>query len=126
MILRNYIHTLTLGALLAPGLVLAQEEGIGATDFINSTSLWVAVVVGIVAGILVLRNARKIGGGVLQKVYNFFGVGMLLVVAGFFVVVIPVWASPFVIMRTHDFLFIIGFGVMAYGAKLILKAAGIR
>lgn len=117
-------YTLALVAsFLVPALVLAQENV--TLTFVNSASLWIAIVVGFIAAGMVFRNAQKIGGGSLQKVYNFFASGMFLVVLGFFSVVVPSWAPTFVIMRTHDILFIIGFAAMAYGASKMLSDAGL-
>ena len=110
-------------ALLAlPTMALAQEAD-GSVSFVNSISLWIAIIVGLIASFMVLTYAKKIGGGVLQKVYYLFGAGMLLVVLGFLAVVVPPWASMFVIMRTHDALFIVGMGLMAFGGGKLLKAA---
>ena len=74
---------------------------------------------------MVLSNAKKIGGGVLAKVYYHFGIGMLAVVVGFLAVVVPPWSSPTVIMRTHDILFVVGYAIMAIGARKMLVAAGL-
>lgn len=111
-----------------PLLARAQEDmsGVAPGTFVNSIALWIAVGIGFIASFLVFRNAHKIGGGTLGKVYYHFGFGMLLVVLGFFVVVIPAWAEDVIIMRTHDVLFIAGYLVMAFGAQKILTAAGIK
>ena len=118
------IFLVLVGFLGTPLWVWAQEEGASGTTFVNSVALWIAVAVGVTASVMVLRNAQKIGGGTLGQVYTMFGIGMLLVVIGFFVVVIPPWAAPAVIMRTHDLLFVAGYAVMSVGARKILTAAG--
>lgn len=126
----KYLYTGFIFPLLAlfvtlPQVAGAQESGANLS-FVNSASLWIAVIVGVIASLLVLRNAKVIGKSMLAHVYTLFGIGMLLVVLGFVAVVVPPWAEGFVIMRTHDVLFIIGFALMAYGAGRMLKAAGLR
>jgi len=111
--------SISLASLLTPALAFAQEEG--DIDFINSFELWIALAVGVLATVIVLRNAHKIGKSSLQKVYYFFGFGMLLTVFGFLSVVIPLWTDPFIIMRVHNVLFIVAFGLMAYGASKMLS-----
>ena len=102
------------------------QEGVDTNTFVNSLPLWIAVIVGIVASMMVLANAKKIGKSELSKVYNCFGIGMLLVVLGFLAVVVKPWAAPSVIMRTHDVLFVLGYVIMAFGAGRMLKAAGLK
>lgn len=109
--------------LASPIIALAQEEGASADSFVNSLSLWLAVVVGVVASIMVLMNAQWMKGGAFGSALTYFGIGMFLVVGGFFAVVIPAWASEGVIMRVHDVMFIIGYVVMAIGARKIVRAA---
>ena len=64
--------------------------------------------------------------GVGQSQLCYFGVGMFIIVLGFFAIVIPAWAPHFIIMRVHDLFFIIGYAVMMYGAKQMLIAAGLK
>lgn len=95
--------------------------------FANSFSVGVAILVGILANFLVFFNAKKIGGGALAKVYNYFGLGMLFNLSGFAVAALaPTWAPVLVSFRAQDILFILGFTAMAVGAKKILDAAGLK
>lgn len=95
--------------------------------FANSFSIGLAILVGVLANFLVFTNARKIGGGALAKVYNYFGVGMLFNLGGF---VISSWSTPWIpwltTFRVPDILFILGYTAMAVGAKKILDAAGLK
>lgn len=110
------------GTLTIPQLALGAEH----TDtfgFANSISLWIAIVVGVATSV---RNARRIGGRVLASMYTYFGISMVLVVLGFFAIVIPVWAPSFLVGRVHDVLFIVGYAIMAIGTKKILTASGLK
>ncbi|MDO8495241.1 MAG: hypothetical protein Q7S32_01785 [bacterium] len=96
-------------------------------SFANSFSAGIALVVGILANCLVFINARKIGGGALATVYNYFGIGMLFNLAGFAISIMPIdWVPLLTSFRAHDILFIIGYTAMAVGAKKILDAAGLK
>jgi len=101
-------------------------QGISGESFSGSMSLWVAVAIGIIAGVVILRNAHKIGPSLLRNVYNAFGIGMLLVVLALVAVVIPSWATDLVVARIHDVLLILGFGFMASGAGRMLTAVGLK
>ena len=128
----NYIYKsfilVPLFILVFPVLLFAQEEasGVSSATFVNSMALWIAVGVGFIATFLVFRNAKKIGGGTLGKVYYHFGAGMFLVVLGFLAVVVPPWAEESIVMRTHDVLFVLGYLVMAFGAQKILTVLEIK
>jgi hypothetical protein len=96
-------------------------------SFANSFSSGIALVVGVLASTLVFVNAKKIGGGTLARVYNYFGIGMLFNLAGFAISIMPTpWAQFLTSFRVHDSLFIIGYTAMAVGAKKILDAAGLK
>lgn len=96
-------------------------------SFANSFSVGMAILVGILANFLVFVNAKKIGGGALAKVYNYFGLGMLFNLAGFAVSSLPSsWAPLLAVFRARDIFFIIGYTAMAVGAKKILDAAGLK
>lgn len=111
----------TLFLLMSPIVVLADELHVDESDkFIHDISLWGAIVVGFIATAMVLNYARKIGGGVLQKVYCHFGFGMLFVVLGFLVMVLPAWS---ITAKIHDVFFALGMIIMAIGARKLLKAA---
>ena len=95
-------------------------------SLINYFSVGFAVLVGVLANFLVFHNAKKIGGGALAKVYNFFGIGMLFNLAGFVIAAFPQQLPEIISLRIPDFLFILGYTAMAVGAKKILDAAGIK
>jgi len=119
--MRGLVGLASVILLSTPMVAAAQEESTGASSFVNSLSLWGAVIIGIIASVMVLANSRKMKGGIFGSVLVWFGAGMLVVVLGFLVVVVPPWAPMAVIMRTHDIAFIIGYLFMAYGAKQLLN-----
>jgi len=116
----------------APLLVFA-EDGVGAATFVNSLSLWIAVSVGAVASALSFAFGRQLSkkgfgliGEIFGKAIDYFSAGMFIVMSGFFAVVVPPWSSPFVIMRVHDFLSIIGYITMLFGARQLWKLTQIH
>jgi hypothetical protein len=118
--MKTIIKLIPISLMFLPIVTSAQEQG--NINFENSGSLWVAVIFGLVASIMVLTYAQKIGGGVLQKVYYSFGVGMLFVVLGLLTILLPSWGLDYVVKGTHDILFVIGMALMAFGAGKLLEA----
>lgn len=96
------------------------------TDDITILIMWFAVVIGIIASLMVLHSAHTIGSGAIRGVYNRFGVGMFIIVAALVAVAAPQWAPPIVIVQVHAGLIILGFTIMAFGARRLLKIAGLR
>lgn len=121
--MKRIVQAATIGAaIFAPFTAFAQEDAMDSYSFVNSLSLWGAVIIGLVASIMVLMNAKKMQGGMFGGVLKYFGIGMFLVVLGFLAVVVPPWADGNVIMRVHDLAFVIGYIFMAMGAKKLLAA----
>jgi len=104
---------------LLPFVSLAQEVGAGPATFNKSYTLWIAIIIGIIASLMVLSNAQKLGG-TIAKVLWLFGIGMLFVVVGFLSVVI-VWAPEGTQKIVHDFLFILGYVLMAIGGSRLYR-----
>jgi len=92
-----------------------------ASNFVSELSLWLAIVIGLTASILVLRAAHKMGGGLFGSVLNFMGVGMIIVVAGTLSVVLSVWLPGAWINLIHTVLFSVGFISMVIGANKLFK-----
>lgn len=119
----SYIPTVVLVALVVvPVFAHAASE----VALFPSLTLWVASAIGFLTSCAVLYSAQRIGGGALQKVYRYFGLGMLVVVLATVAVALPAWAAPDVVSQTHDLLFVIGFGTMAYGAQHLLRVVGLN
>lgn len=89
-------------------------------EFAGPAIVWIAILIGFGATILVLRNARSMKGGVFEKVLNLFGLGMLLVLVGLFIVAVPRWSDSIYSGIARDVLFALGYLSMAYGAKRLL------
>ena len=110
--------------LVAP--VMAQEE-VGPATFKYSPTLIIAVIVGLVASVVTLYNSRMLAED-LKTSYAFFGIGMLLVVVGFIVVVFPIVPTANLAKLLHDIAFIIGYAFMLFAswkfAKIVSKLKG--
>lgn len=104
----------------------AHAGGVKALVAREDFFIWIAIFIGLLTSFAVFQSANRIGGGALRRVYLYFGVGMLLVTVGLVSVAVPAWSSPYIVMRVHDLLFVAGFGVMAYGARQMLVAAGME
>ena len=92
-----------------------------ASDFSSTLLLWVSILIGVIASVLVLRSAGKMGGGLFGSVLNFFGYGMIMVVAGSVLKAVSPWVlSPFIDLG-HTIFFSLGFILMVLGANKLLK-----
>lgn len=106
-----------------PGLALGEEiPSAGPATFAGSYTLWIAIILGFVASLMTWYYGRSMAGSRIGKILKSFGVGMLLVVLGFLVVVIP-WTTPDIQKITHDLLFILGYIFMLFGVLKIKKLA---
>src|SRR3989344_4395014 len=71
---------------------IAQEAG--PTTFAGSYTLWIAIVIGLVASILTFRYAIQMKGSTVGQILNLFGFGMFVVVLGFLSVVVAWGEAP--------------------------------
>ncbi len=92
-----------------------------ASNFVNNLSLWLAIVIGFVASVLVLKAAHKMGGGLFGSVLNFMGVGMIMVVVGTLSVVFSTWLPKAWLTLIHSVLFSAGYICMVIGANKLFK-----
>ena len=97
---------------------IAQEAG--PTTFAGSYTLWIAIVIGLVASILTFRYAIQMKGSTVGQILNLFGFGMFVVVLGFLSVVVA-WADAPTQKIVHDLLFILGYILMLVGASRIRR-----
>lgn len=107
-----------------PFLTQARVDYVPADSFslsMNSLALWLAVAVAVIATASVFWDAKRIQGGVLGQVYTYFGVGMLLILAGFIVLIIKPLNINLVFLSLHDIFYIIGYLIVAIGAKKIIS-----
>lgn len=113
---------------LLPLSVLAQRwetvpnDEIGyASAFAGNFSLLLSIVIGVIATFLVLRSARKLGGGLFGQVLNYVCAGMLLIVAGTAATAASPWFSDLWINLTSTAFFALGYIFMVIGANKLLK-----
>ncbi len=104
--------------LLLPTMTMAQDTA-GPSTFQGSYSLWGAIGIGVIATVITLFNAMKLGGAISKALW-FFGLGMLLVVVGFLSVVVA-WAPEATQMVVHDSLFIVGYILMTLGGTSLYR-----
>lgn len=91
------------------------------SNFAGSFSSWMGIAIGIIATVLVLRSAGKMGGGLFGKVLNLMGLGMGLVTLGSLSVVAASWVPASFVALSHTVLFSLGFVLMVLGANKMLK-----
>ncbi len=103
------ILTVLLAWLLIP---VASAQSM-TPEFVGSSLLVLAVIVGLASAAIIMYNALRMQGE-LQAVLAFFGAGLTLIVIGFISVVIPPWASASTIQMVHDLSFLLGCGLMGY------------
>lgn len=104
---------------VTPLLSYAQEAEAGPSTFNGSYTLWTAILIGIIASLLTLVNAQKLGGAISQVLW-FLGGGMAFVVLGFLSVVLA-WAPEGTQAIVHDILFIIGYIMMTLGGLRLYR-----
>lgn len=120
---------LNLVAFFSPATVLAQSRDVPlasdsvayASVFAGDFSLLLSIVIGVIATFLVLRAAKKLGGGLFGIVLNYIGIGMLFVVLGTLFAVADQWFGGFWPNIISTALFALGYIFMVLGANRLLK-----
>lgn len=92
-----------------------------ASDFTGNLSLWLAILIGIIASILVLRAAKRMGGGLFGAVLNLIGIGMFLAVVGTIFIALPPILPATLFKLGYTVFFSTGFICMVLGANKLLK-----
>ena len=92
-----------------------------ASSFTGSLSLWVSILIAIIASVLVLRAAHKMGGGLFGTVLNLIGIGMLLVAIGTIAIALSPWFPENILSLTHTAFFSLGYICVVLGANKLLK-----
>lgn len=92
-----------------------------ASVFIGNFSVLLSILIGIVASILVLRAAKRMGGGLFGSVLNYIGSGMVLIVFATISVVgggsfLGVWSD-----LASTVFFVTGYIFMVLGANKLFK-----
>jgi ABC-type spermidine/putrescine transport system permease subunit II len=91
------------------------------SSFVGSFSSWLGIAIGIIASILVLRSAHKMGGGLFGTVLNLIGSGMVMVVLGTLSLYVSSWFPAGYATLTQTVLFSLGYILMVLGANKMLK-----
>lgn len=114
---------------LAPLFALAQEansaifndEVAYASVFVSNFSLLLSTLIGAIATYLVLRAAKRLGGGLFGLVLNYMGVGMLLAVIGTISAFSNPWFAGFWQNIVSTTAFALGYIFMVVGANRLFK-----
>lgn len=113
------------GAILIPQIASANfldgDAFLLASLFAQDFSLWISIVIGVTASIMVFRSAKRMGGGLFEQVLNYFGLGMLLVVIGFIFTALSAWIPKDMVTWAHTIFFSIGYINMVLGANKLMK-----
>jgi hypothetical protein len=115
-----------LSLLSVPHAAHAQASIAGSHFMIHILPVAIAVLFGLIASLMVIQSARKIGTGVLASVYTYLGIGMFLIVVSLSLDLATTrMLSDFIISRAQDLLYVVGFAAMAYGANKLLQDVGL-
>lgn len=107
---------------LAPGALAfaADMDNAGPTTFVGSYTLWIAIIIGVIASLWAIYFSFQMSGSTIGRILQLVGFGMLVVVLGFLAVVLP-WAPAGTQKIVHDLLFILGYALMLAGVVRIKK-----
>jgi hypothetical protein len=92
-----------------------------ASVFAGNFSLLLSIIIGIIATFLVLRSAKKLGGGLFGMVLNYMGIGMSFIVFGTIFSIIGPWLAGFWLNIVSIACFAMGYIFMVIGANKLLK-----
>lgn len=92
-----------------------------ASVFAGNLSMLLSIIIGVVAMVLVLRAAKKLGGGLFGSVLNYIGSGMALIVLATISIIVgePIlgpWANI-----TNVVCFVMGYVFIVLGANKLFK-----
>lgn len=111
-------------SLLLPSVLFAQTTPASysnAYSILNMYSFISVVAIGVITSTIVLINAKKMGGGVFGDALGYFGIGMLVVLAGIVVSLgIAIFSKQSMGILGNIF-YIIGYVLMAIAADKIRK-----
>lgn len=98
----------------------ADMENASPATFAGSYTLWIAIIIGIIASFLAIYFSFQMSGSTVGRILQLIGFGMFVVVLGFLSVVLP-WAPAGTQKIVHDLLFILGYSLMLAGVVRIKK-----
>jgi len=107
-----------------PVVSMAQGQYVdysGAYSILNMYSFASVLLVGAITSIIVLINAKKMSGGIFGDALGYFGVGMLVMLAGITVSLGVAIFSKETIGIVGNLFYIIGYILMAIAADKIRR-----
>lgn len=111
-------------SLLFPFISFAQEVSVDYSStysILNMYSFVSVILVGIITSIIVLRNAKKMSGGIFGDALGYFGVGMLVMLAGIGVSLGVAILSKETVGMIGNIFYITGYVLMAIAADKIRR-----
>ncbi len=111
-----------ISGLLLPGVLFAQESYVDYSNtysILNMYSFLSVIVIGAITSIIVLMNAKKMSGGIFGEALGYFGVGMLVMLAGITVSLGFALFSEQSLGVVGNMFYIIGYVLMAVAADKI-------
>ncbi len=111
-------------SLFMPSVLFAEVSSSGYSNayfILNMYSFLSVLIIGIITSVIVLINARKMSGGIFGDALGYFGVGMLVMLAGIVVSLGVAMFSGQSIGVVGNMFYIIGYILMAVAADKIRK-----
>jgi hypothetical protein len=120
---------LSMLGIIGPVTALAQnwdmqisDDGFAyATAFTGNFSLFLSILIGVIATFIIFRSARKLGGGLFGLVLNYIGVGISLIVLGTITTVVSPWYTGLGFNIVSTVFFAMGYVFTVIGANKLLK-----
>jgi len=127
--MKKFFLLLSVVGIIGPVTVLAQnlnmqipDDGFAyASAFTGNFSLFLSIVIGIIATFIVFRSARKLGGGLFGSVLNYIGIGVSLIVLATIATVVDPWYTGFGFNIVSTVFFAMGYIFTVIGANKLLK-----
>ncbi len=110
--------------LLSPSILFAQGSYVnysGTYSILNTYSFLSVLIIGIITSIIVLKNAKNMSGGIFGDAMGYFGVGMLVVLAGITISLGIAIFSEQSLGVIGNMFYIVGYVLMAIAADKIRK-----
>ncbi len=107
-----------------PSILFAEESSSGYSNayfILNAYSFLSVLIIGIITSVIVLVNAKKMSGGIFGDALGYFGIGMLVMLAGIVVSLSVSMSAGQSIGVVGNMFYIIGYILMAIAADKIRK-----
>lgn len=114
---------------IQPALALAQDpddvflnDGYAyASVFTGNFSLFLSILIGVVAVVIVFRSAKRLGGGLFGSVLNYVGIGVSFIVLGTLSTVVDPWYVGLGFNIASTACFALGYVFIVIGANKLFK-----